>query len=240
MLAADDLNSVCRTIHPDDQMWKGGESWYFPVGLAGLRLVQNAVSLSGLREVRTILDLPCGHGRVARYLRAGYPEAQLYFCDIDESGVDFCAQTFAGIGIVSKRNLNDVDLPKPLDIIWVGSLFTHLDEAHARTWLAYLCEHLSADGVLVATFAGDFVARLHKENPAFDAKAIADFEALGWGYAPYGVANDCGQALSKPGKVIEIASSIAGVRILHFAERGWADRQDVLVLTKCDRLRPWA
>ena len=43
---------------------------------AGLR--QALPDLCRRLSVRTILDLPCGHGRVLRYLRAAFPEAPPY------------------------------------------------------------------------------------------------------------------------------------------------------------------
>lgn len=61
---------VSREIHPEDGMWKPGESWYFRVGRSGLRAVELAIAGSWLEQPRSFLDLPSGYGRVARYLRA--------------------------------------------------------------------------------------------------------------------------------------------------------------------------
>jgi len=87
---------VSQVVHADDVMWNTGQSWYYSVGESGLKAVQSVLGLSRKREVKTILDLPCGHGRVARYLRAGFPGAKLTFCDLDESGAEFCAREFGG------------------------------------------------------------------------------------------------------------------------------------------------
>src|SRR5574341_2047568 len=76
-------------IHPDDHMWRTGQDWYFSVGESGLRVIELALRMSLLPEVTSILDLPCGHGRVGRFLRAAFPKAKMYFCDLDRSGVDF-------------------------------------------------------------------------------------------------------------------------------------------------------
>src|ERR1700741_2605589 len=95
------IGKVSTEIHPADQMWNTGQEWYFSVGESALRVLRLAVAASWLPDVRSILDLPCGHGRVARYLRAVYPKAELYFCDLDQSGVEFCANTFVGSGIFS-------------------------------------------------------------------------------------------------------------------------------------------
>ena len=51
-----------------------------------------AISNSGeTEEVARLLDLPCGHGRVMRYLRAAFPRAEITGCDLLRDGVDHCA-----------------------------------------------------------------------------------------------------------------------------------------------------
>jgi hypothetical protein len=63
-----------RDIHPDDHMWTTGKDWYFSVGQNALNVICRAINLSWLGKVSNILDLPCGHGSVARYLRYGFNE----------------------------------------------------------------------------------------------------------------------------------------------------------------------
>ena len=238
------IGKVFTGIHPADQMWNTGQEWYFAVGESALRVIRLAVAASWLSEVRSILDLPCGHGRVARYLRAAYPTAQLYFCDLDQSGVEFCANTFAGSGILSKPELAEVGLPS-VDVIWVGSLFTHVDQIRCERWLAHLAAHLSPQGVLVATFHGLWSHEVRKKHPMLDdaswAEVLRGYERTGFGYAPYRGAEavDYGVSLTRPSVVCEMATAIRGVRILGYMERGWADNHDVLILSKNDRLASW-
>ncbi len=60
-------------IAPDDQMFVAGqEAHYFSVGEDGLNNVLASLVRSRCQKVEQILDLPCGHGRVARHLRAGF------------------------------------------------------------------------------------------------------------------------------------------------------------------------
>src|SRR5262249_46249666 len=125
-------NALDRTVAPDDEMYLYGPDWYFAVGLSGLRCVLQALSACHLSSVSSILDLPCGHGRVARYFRAAFPTAELTFCDLNRSGVDFCVNQFSGRGIYSQVDLRRVALGGPFDVIWVGSLFTHLDASRVE------------------------------------------------------------------------------------------------------------
>ena len=231
-------------IHPDDHMWNTGQDWYFSVGESGLRLVEFAVSMSWLSEVTTILDLPCGHGRVARYLRSACPEARMYFCDLDRSGVDFCAKAFSGIGIQSQPELTQVMLPIT-NVIWVGSLFTHIDLTRTKRWMTYLTEHLTPHGVLLATFHGRWSIELQKTSPIIDCESwneiIKSYQQTGFGYARYRDFDmgDYGISLTRPGVVCDLVSSIPGVRLLGYMERGWADTHDVVMITRNDRLRGW-
>ena len=69
----------------------------------GSELKQQVLSLSNLRS---ILDLPCGHGRVARHLRVRFPGSQLICCDINRDGVDFCQSSYAATGMYSNAELD--------------------------------------------------------------------------------------------------------------------------------------
>src|SRR5262245_3795498 len=85
---------VIRDLAPDDDMYLKGPDWYFSVGEDAARYILTALSISRLAAVQSILDLPCGHGRVTRHLRAMFPSATIACGDVDRSGVDFCARTF--------------------------------------------------------------------------------------------------------------------------------------------------
>jgi SAM-dependent methyltransferase len=233
---------VNQKVHPDDHMWTSGPGWYFSVGRSGLQAVNAVVGLSRKRVIKSIMDLPCGHGRVARFLRHAYPDATMTFCDLDPSGVDFCAAEFGGQALYSKPNLCDVVFPETYDIIWVGSLFTHVTFDRTRAWLPHLCRALSHDGVLVATFHGRWSIEVQNKVPMIGPNEwhdiIAGYNRSGYGYAAY-PNSDYGVSLSRASKIVEIVEEIDGVRLLSYTERGWADNHDVLGIAKTDRLLPW-
>jgi hypothetical protein len=59
------LDQVSLKVHSDDQMYVASAArQYLTVGLSALRCVDQALKISRTKAVRTILDLPCGHGRV--------------------------------------------------------------------------------------------------------------------------------------------------------------------------------
>lgn len=235
--------SVSQAIAADDVMFNTGKDWYFLVGESALGCVLSVLPLSRLRTVASVLDLPCGHGRVSRHLRAAFPEADLAVCDIDPGGVDFCAANFRARGIPSKPELADVDLGGRFDVIWVGSLFTHVDKRKTDRWLRYLCRHLTNDGVLVASFHGTWAREVHlKHYPMIGERDWSKIEKecakVGFGYRPY-PNQDYGISLSRPSAIVDMSCAISGTRLLSYTERGWAEHHDVVAIARTDRLEEW-
>jgi SAM-dependent methyltransferase len=236
---------VEQEVAPDDQMWASGAPWYWSVGESGLLCVLHALTLSWTSRVARVLDLPCGHGRVARHLRAAFPQAELFACDLDRRGVDFCASRMRMRPIYSTPELVDAPIPGDLDVIWVGSLFTHVDEQRTTRWLSFLAERLAPHGVLVATFHGPAARILQKSHRMIDEASWARIEAMceerGFGYAPYVELDlgDYGISLARPSKILELASALRGTRIAYYQERGWANNHDVLAIARTDREAPF-
>lgn len=238
-------SNVSKTIDPNDAMYKAGPDWYFSCGESGLRYVLSTLSLTWLKNVSRILDIPCGHGRVGRHFRAAFQDAEIFFSDIDKHGVDFCCREFQGTGIYSELELTNVKLPQRLDVIWVGSLFSHVSRTKTFSWLSFLAQHLSTHGILVATFHGYFTA----QNPPISARVDIDriqreFHSMGYGFEAYPKDDpvqlgEYGFSLSKPSALLDMANAIPAVRILSYTERGWAANHDVMVICRDDRLRPF-
>jgi SAM-dependent methyltransferase len=236
---------ISQVIHPDDNMYRTGQPFYYTVGLDAIRMILRAMTFTWRADFPRILDLPCGHGRVSRHLRAAFPASEIFYCEINREAADFCAQTFGGTAFYSEPDLLQVKLPPNLDLIWIGSLFTHMDEARTSRWLAYLAEHLSDHGIIVATFHGRYTIELAKAHPGTTggadwAKVLSDREGNGFGFAyypdNYGV-DGYGVSCAKASKIMDIAEAIPGTRTLAYSERGWSNNHDVLVLAKHDRLK---
>jgi SAM-dependent methyltransferase len=243
---------VNDTISPADTMANitqgpAPTEMYLKIGQSGLDNILASLAFSRLESVKSILDMACGHGRVGRFLRAAFPDAKITFSDIDPEATAFCASTFDGHGIPSKHDLRDVTFGDKFDLIWVGSLFTHVDEARTRLWLQYLCDSLTDDGIVVASFHGVW----HLRNvPSFllidettSAQILSGYRNSGFGYGSYSRdigMGDVGISICSPSKLLEIATSIPNCRVISFTERGWADSQDLLTIAKTDRMQQWA
>lgn len=242
-----DPNAVSRIISPNDTM-KGSN--YFSVGAGAIEVIISACIAANITKVSTVLDLPCGHGRVLRHLVQLFPHAELSACDLDNDGVSFCASTFGARPIYSKDDLTTVRFDSTYDIIWVGSLFTHTSYEITKRWLTFLSTLLGSKGIIVATFHGriaEEVQRLHPYTNDEDWKIIlADYQSNGYGYKDYRsqqlhtfIGGSYGVSIVKPHTLINILEEIPNGRIYMYQERGWSQNHDVAVWGRPDWNDSW-
>jgi SAM-dependent methyltransferase len=232
------VSKVDSTISPRDAMYIGDGAHYFSVGLSALR----AIEAAGAPVSGRILDMPCGHGRVLRFLKARYPAAAIVACDLDADGVAFCADRFEAQPQQSSEDLGSLALPGPFDLIWCGSLVTHLDADAIAALLALFARALASSGVAVVTTHGELVADRLRAGDTYQldlaaARAAVDaFDATGFGYADYPWSPGYGVSLTAA-RWIESAAEHAGLKVAHMIERGWDDHQDVVALVPDPRRR---
>lgn len=229
--------SVNMNIHQDDVMYKmAQEPWHYEyVGMSGAEVVFTALSAAPTLRVESILDFGCGHGRVARYLRALFPGARMTFAEVDKSCVEFCAVQFSGTAIVTPKDFNHLELPGKYDLIWLGSVFTHMDYARMKVLFAKLFAVLNPNGILVGTFRGDKMYQSYASQPDVatrDTDLLAEYEATGVAYRRYpGWTDDWGLSLVKPQKLIELGQEHPEARLIMYTEVGWASAHDAVAWT---------
>jgi SAM-dependent methyltransferase len=187
---------VIETVSPREMMdnlhQDGRLEDYLETGQWIVERIHRTLSLAGKEDVSRILDLPCGYGRVARWLRADFPRARLVVCDIDREAVDFCAKTFDAKPVYSAEKPQDIDVPGRFDLIWCGSLVTHLDRPGWIDFLRFFESILKPGGVLVFTTQGRFVAdKFHRAGKRQDltdeqsAALLRSYDEHGFGYTDY-------------------------------------------------------
>ena len=226
--------TLIKTISEHDEMSTGDAEDYLRIGRAGFDCVSDALRLIGRATCTSILDLPCGHGRVMRYLRAAFPDARITACDLNRTGVDYCAKTFGATPVHSKKRIQDVVISDRFDLIWCGSLLTHLEKPLWHPFLSFFAEHLSEDGLLVFTTHGRLSAKWIREkihtyalNPKELPRVLAAYDRKGFGYAPYPCSPDYGITLSSPAWVLEQIQQYPNLRMVLLSEMGWSNHQDV-------------
>ena len=243
MLAVDyGAENVIQEISPNDTMFvPQARAHYFMQGQSALHCVRVAMQAAGLANVRTVLDLPCGHGRVLRWLRKTFPNAVITACDLDRDGVDFCAQAFGAIPVYSAENPEAIPLWGPFDLIWCGSLLTHLDQHRWPAFLAFFHSTLSTGGLLVFTVHGrpsvHWLRTGHTDYLLPDVPAILRaYDGSGFAYQGYRAHthSNYGISLSSPAWVMGQIMRQPGLRLVHYAERGWDNHQDVVACVRDD------
>ena len=238
MLDNYDPNRVDPRMSPNETM--GGDN-YMWVGTSAAEVIMTSVMASQLTEDTSVLDLPCGHGRVLRHLVKLFPKASFDVCDLDVAGVQFCVDTFNARAIPYQEDLTKVKFDKTYDLIWIGSLFTHTSYEITRTWLRFLSGLLSASGIIVATFHGRWATRVHKLVPYIDEprwnKILEGYNSTGYGYMDYAteqshnfIKGSYGISIAKPHTLMEMLEDIPSMRIYHYQEQGWAHNHDVIVI----------
>jgi SAM-dependent methyltransferase len=181
--------------------------------------------------------MPCGHGRVLRFLAARYPGAALVASDLDAGGVAFCSERFGAQAVLSTPDLADVELPGPFDLIWCGSLVTHLDAEANAALLDLFRRSLAPAGVAVVTTHGELVAErlrageTYQLDPGAARAVLRDYDSHGFGYADYPWSPGYGVSVSSRDWIAGTAGS-AGLRVAHFAEHAWCS-PDPLAAGQC-------
>jgi SAM-dependent methyltransferase len=225
-------------IAPSDQMFQGNHRHYFGVGRSALLAIASAFTArtqfnNSEGHPQSILDYGCGHGRVARFIRAAFPPARLEVTDYSHDGVTWCIDHLGchdmGEGIPSDY----------YDLIWVGSVFTHLPQHKAVSLIANLKASLRPFGILIYTTHGRVTtANLEASNEDSQpnrygidnegaGRLIDSYHRTGFGYCDYPHQTNYGIAAGKPGWFIDRTSDERTL-LLFAQERGWDTHQDVL------------
>jgi SAM-dependent methyltransferase len=219
---------------------------YSHIGRAALRDVRLAMLAAGKDTVTSVLDMPCGHGRVLRVLKAAFPDARLTACDIDPDAVDFCAQVFGAHPVYSEYDPAEVEIGDSFDLLWCGSLLTHLPRARWHDFLALFESVLAPRGLLVFTVHGRYVAdrlrgagrtafeRSYGLPPDRVASLLAAYDREGFGFSAYPQQEGYGISLSSPPAVCEALSLRTGLRLVGYREE-WHDMARPLDVIACVR-----
>ena len=216
-------------------MHRGNDRHYFELGREALELIQKALT----SEPTTILDLPCGYGRVLRWLRAAYPAARITACDLNRAGVDFCAATFEAVPVYGSKDPAEVQLgDQVFDLIWVGSFFTHLAPHRWTEFLRLFASHLAPDrGRLLFTTGGPAVVERTRMRDrlgvakAHEQQIVADFDRDGVGFSEHRPGSEWGLTRASEDWVREMVADTS-LTVLDYQPHGWGKRQDVFVAKK--------
>jgi SAM-dependent methyltransferase len=224
-------------IHPDDDMKHPEDvdaAHYARVGRSAVAAIGTALAEAGrgFDDVASCLDMPCGYGRVLRLLAQEIAPERITACDVNRQAIRFCATHFGVTPLRSTPSLKGVALGRH-DLIWCGSLLTHLDEARIALLLRSFAGALLPGGIAIVTIhaepptSGEFAPRREQIGHALMTS--------GHLHIPYeGALFDYGHAWHTPDHVTRAFAAASGdaVRLISHQPRGWDDHQDVLAFRR--------
>lgn len=217
----------------------GRDQHYYSVGRDGVWNIVQSMMAAGLTNAPRILDFPSGFGRVTRYIRAAFPDADIYVGDTWAAAVNKCADTFSATKIDAGDDLRIINAPK-FSVIFCGSLLTHFPEAKAKTLLDFLAGLLERGGVMIVTCSGR--KNLAHETTHFNSAVFQtpevltalteDYRAGKYAYVDYPGQKDYGRSFTPISWFHSYVVDRSDLAIVRFAERGWDDNQDIVTIKK--------
>jgi SAM-dependent methyltransferase len=234
-----EVATVSRQIAEHDGMFKGDTiEGYLAVGRSAIEMIALAMLAARKPDVASVLDLPCGAGRVTRHLRAFFPDADLFVSDVDGRGERFAAETFGAHPLEASTDFS-TPLGRQFDLIFCGSLLTHLPERRFVEAVDWFSAALAPDALLILTLHGrraDFAERTFNRHidPAKWQRVREAAYAGGFGFVETERLDGAvyGYSLTAPSWVTRIAERRPLLRIVGYQEAAWNDHQDAIVLQR--------
>lgn len=130
--------------------------WFLDSGAATANSYLRALESAGrpLESFRSVLDFGCGCGRILRHLVRAGPTFNA--CDINAGAVRWVRENLP----VARAEANALRPPlafdeASFDIVYAGSVFTHLPGDLQVAWMNELRRVLAPGGVLLITLSGE-------------------------------------------------------------------------------------
>jgi SAM-dependent methyltransferase len=229
--------AVAGPIHPEDDMKDAQDSdgaHYAAVGHSAVAAIRRGLTAAGrsFDDVESCLDMPCGFGRVLRVLALEIPGERITACDINRRAIRFCATQFGATPLRSTASLDRMALGRH-DLIWCGSLLTHIDEQRVEQLLRSFAGALVPGGVAVVTIHGEAPSQ-GPYAPRREEIAAA-LRQRGHFHAAYdGALFDYGHAWHTADYIAGVFAAVSdgALRLVTHEPRGWDDHQDVLAFQR--------
>src|SRR5687767_5932948 len=75
----------------DNMLFQGTLRLYFEVGASAFEQIRMGLDAAGLGDPQRVLDIPSGYGRVLRFMRSAWPEAEIVAMELLAGAPEFCA-----------------------------------------------------------------------------------------------------------------------------------------------------
>jgi hypothetical protein len=135
---------------------------------------------------------------------------------------------------MSDRDFFALSLTGRFDLIWCGSLITHIDQADTTELLGFFYDHLAPGGLCVFTTHGQTSVEWMRDNretygltASGQQQVLSQFDSEGYGYADYPHVSGLGVSVVSYDRMMGIARGIGQWNATCYLERGWDNHQDV-------------
>jgi hypothetical protein len=228
-------SQVNETIAPHDAMFAGNLRHYLSCGRSALTVIAAAIELAGLPPPASILDFGAGAGRVTRWLSAAFASANISACDLRSQDMDFLRKAFGITAWVVDRDVRALSVSGQYDVIWLGSVITHLSADNTRELMTRLAGCCTDGGLIIASFHGRRAIERQETSDYqyIDSEAWklikAGLLATGYGYADYRPNSGYGVSVADPRWLVELSRAL-GLRLVMLGEQLWDGHHDVVAM----------
>jgi hypothetical protein len=228
-------SQVDETIAPHDAMFAGNLKHYLSCGRSALTVIAAAIELAGLPPPVSVLDFGAGAGRVTRWLSAAFGSARISACDLRPQDMEFLRQVFGVTSWVVDREVRALSISGRYDLIWLGSVITHLSADNTRELVTKLAGCCTDGGLIIASFHGRRAIERQEScdyqyiGPEAWALIKAGLSTTGYGYADYATTPGYGISVADPRWLVELSRSL-GLRLVMLGERLWDGHHDVVAM----------
>ncbi|WP_309644158.1 class I SAM-dependent methyltransferase, partial [Phenylobacterium sp.] len=157
-----DADRFCRPLPADDEMFFKAilPNYEGDASISAFKFVESTLrhfdayrqivdgALGGFPKLGTVLDFASGWGRLTRVLEQRLKPRQIFVGDIYHDAVAWQEKTFGVTGVYSAPDPDGFKHGGVHDLIFVGSMFSHLPDGLFQRWLAKLHGFLGPKGVL--------------------------------------------------------------------------------------------
>jgi hypothetical protein len=162
------------------------------------------------------------------------PQSRIVASDIEQSAINFCHEQFGVRTVLSTESFSTLAIDAQFDLIWCGSLITHLSEARAVRLLELFYSLLAPGGLCLFSTHGPTQANWIEEgsetyglSEAGQRELLKQFSDRGYGYANYPKLKNQGISVVSHNKMVSLATTVGAWTEAIFLERGWANNHDV-------------
>jgi SAM-dependent methyltransferase len=229
-------------VHDEDHMLQGttprAVAHYRQVGLEACERIEQALAATGRdwASVASLLDYGSGHARVLRWISTRQPHIDATAADVNHQAVRFCSRTFGVRGMKVPADVDRLTLDASWDVIWVGSVFTHLSERDGSVLLQKLRSALRSEGLLLFTTHGELIPERLDEYGDRVRRAARDIEAAFLQDSVFFTPSDPfeGPVTFHSRASVQRMIAESGLRPIAHWPRGWDDHQDVWAVASAD------